>query len=217
LNLEARLLLLEESSEQKEKAAAEKKERANTKELEVARVAFEIQVLKRLGYTPDSGKDCTVKQVEAFAAKNIKELKAYVYPDAMGRKTKAQLMEALSRFVRVQQPRGYWLDAHGKPHPEIVVPENIRRSVPATSFAADPRSESAPAPESEPAVAGPGPNVNPGSQVPTVIGQAIQGICPGVLVCAAPAPAQPEAPAEGAPAQVEAVPAPELSAPGVHL
>ena len=52
-------------------------------------------MLKRLGFTPDAGRDCTVKQVEAFAAKNLKELKAYVYPDAMGRKTKAQLMEAL--------------------------------------------------------------------------------------------------------------------------
>ena len=186
-------------------------------------MAFEIQVLKRLGFTPDAGRDCTVKQVEAFAAKNLKELKAYVYPDAMGRKTKAQLMEALSRFLRVQQPRGYWLDSHGKPHPEIVVPENIRRSVPASSFAADPRSESAPAPESEPAVAGPVPESNvdpdPGAvQLAHASGAAIQQAAAGIMdTCAAmlpcagsPDPGAPPAPA--APMGFTWIP--ELNAPG---
>jgi len=82
--------LLEENKEQKAKAAAEKQQRTQTKELSLASVAWEILFMKRLGFTKDHGRDCTVKEVNTFAAANIPDFQIHIKKDKDGKKKKTR-------------------------------------------------------------------------------------------------------------------------------
>ena len=169
---------MEENAEQKAKAAAEKKEKGRAKDLDLAASAWEIIFLKILGYTKDSGKEATVKEIDAFAGKNIPDFKNHVMPDKTGRKNKPEKLLALSKFVRVQQPEKHWIDSDGKPADLIVVPE--RYVIVA--------SEPAAPPEAAPAESDPPPAVTPGQYCPT-------GLFPCIPPAAVPVPAPAPAPA----------------------
>ena len=119
-------------------------------QLDMAAVAFEIQVLKRLGYAPDTGNStgCKLPQVYAFADANIPNFKAHIKPDQQGRKNKKEVMACFASFLRVQQPSGHWKDSDGKPHAQIVVPAQY--TVPEEYRAPVPEPTPPPVPVSQP-------------------------------------------------------------------
>ena len=179
LNLECRLVLLEENALQKAKAAAEKKDKARAKDLDLAACAWEIMFLKILGYTKDSGKECTIKEITSFADANIPDFKNTIMPGKNGKKNKPEVFLALSKFVRIQQPDKHWIDADGKPAPLIKVPERsvIAPSEPAAPPEAAPEAAPAELAIPPPAAAVPGP------------------FCPvGIIPCFPPASAPAPAP-----------------------
>ena len=192
-------------------------------QLDTAAVAFEIQVLKRLGYAPDTGNNtgCKLPQVYAFADANIPNFKAHIKPDQQGRKNKKEVMACLASFLRVQQPSGHWKDKDGKPHTQIIVPaqytapEEYRDPVPGPTPAPVPVSEPRATPMVVPVV------LNPGAvQLAPASGAAVQqaaagimDVCAAVLPCAGgPGPGTPPEPAPAAPMEFTWIP--ELNAPG---
>lgn len=125
LNFEERIVLLEESKEQKDKLAAEKKEKKDAKDLAKAAYVWELQLFKRLGFTPEGATDITVAHIDKFADVNIPTWKADVKRDGKSTKPKANKLAALQLHTRLQHGDGHWKDANGTPAPCITVPPAV--------------------------------------------------------------------------------------------
>lgn len=166
------------------------------KELDLAAYAWEIQLLKRLGYTPDDGKDTKVKDIHKFAEANIPDFKNHIIPDKNGKKNKPELMLALSKFVRVQQPDKHWIDSDGKPFPLIAVPENYVLK----------EAEAEPGPEPE----------EQESEMPVAEEETLLPMCAVYIPCLASLLPEPDTPAAQPPVLPEPAREAQTEAPGAH-
>ena len=135
-----------------------------------------------------------MKEITAFTEANIPDFKNHIVPDKNGGKNKTEVMSALAKFVRVQQPDKHWIDADGKPAGVIIVPPAY---VVAAASPAQP-AESAAQPEVAPVSA-------EASAIPA---------CPIEIPCISPAPEPAPEPVPAAPMEFTWVP--ELNAPGAY-
>ena len=149
--------------------------------MDLAAVVWELQFLKKLGYTKLGSKESTVKEIKAFAEANVPDFKNLIKPDKDGKKNKPEMLEALCSCVRVQQPAMHWVDASGEPADLITVPERVVRVATPAEPAAPPEA----APEAAPAELAIPP---PAAAVPGPF-------CPvGIIPCFPPASAPAPAP-----------------------